>query len=68
MDDAAGGEVGLTQVRFRREGTLFPDYGCNFFLPFRKDEIKLWLAVFKAKHVGFQVSLWLHLSHQLQYY
>lgn len=68
MGDAAGGEVGLTQVRLRRKDTLFPDYGFNFFLPFRKDEIKLWLTVFKAKHVGFQVSVHLNLSHQLQYY
>ena len=67
MGDAAGGEVGLTQVRLRREGTLFPNYGSNFFLPFRKDEIKL-CFVFKAKHVGFQVFLRLNLSHQLQYY
>ena len=50
MGDTAGGEVGLTSVRLRREGTLFPDYGCDILLPFRKDEIKLWLTVFKAKH------------------
>lgn len=31
MGDAAGGEAGLTQIRLRREGTLFPGYGCIFF-------------------------------------
>lgn len=34
MGDAAGGEVGLTLIRLRREGTLFPWLWLQFFSSF----------------------------------